>query len=90
MKGQKSKHKHQYDRIIIVVYTLQHGTVLSRAYNCCSTCGKIGSATCNFIENGKILALEDLMRKFPAAEIYRINVKHAGFKPKNIEDLKNF
>ena len=83
----KSKHKHQYDKVVIVVYTLQHGTVLSRHYYYCSICGKIREDACNLFENGKILKLEDLIEKFPKAEIYRVNVKHA-YHPKNIEDLK--
>lgn len=84
----KSKHKHQYDKVVIVVYTLQHGTVFSRPYYYCSICGKIGEDACSLFENGKILQLEDLIKKFPMVEIYRVNVKHAGsYHPKNIEDL---
>jgi len=85
----KSKHKHQYDKVVIVVYTLQHGAVFSRPYYYCSICGKIGKDACNLFENGKILQLEDLIKKFPTAEIYQVNVKHAGsYHPKKIQDLK--
>lgn len=80
----KSKHKHQYDKVAIVVYTLQHGTVLSRPYHYCSICGKIGEEACSLFENGKILELEDLVEKFPMAEIYWASSYH----PKKIEDLK--
>lgn len=85
----KSKHKHWYDRVAIVVYTLQHSTMLSRPYYYCSICGKIGKDACSLFEDGKILELEDLIEKFPMAEIYRVSVKHASsYHPKNIEDLK--
>lgn len=86
----KSKHKHQYDKTVIVVYTLQHGMVISRPYYYCFICGKIGEDACSLFEDGRILELEDLVEKFPMAEIYQVDAKHAGsYHPKNIEDLKN-
>ena len=99
--NKKSKHKHIYDKIVLLSYSCPNGycwdgqnkLVHWRCRRYCSICGKIGDSLPKWGEPDyfnwlNYHAKEDWLKKYPTAEYIDMGETYLYYDLKNINEVK--
>lgn len=99
--NKKSKHKHIYDKIVLLTYSAPNGYVYDgeklvhfRCHRYCSICGKIGDKLPKWGEPDyfnwlNYNTVEDWLEKYPTAEYIDMGETYAYYKLDNINEVIN-
>lgn len=85
----KSKHKHCYDKTVIIgyYYSEMPNRYFADVCRCCTICGKLNKDLLWWAGDNFDHSLEAAKSKYPDAEVFVVPYGTA-FSAKNIEDLK--